>query len=453
MLNFVDDGIALIRNVNKYVFLEAEKELVIALEDKFYVFKAMYNGALYDKSGNCFHYIGRINGETLLKRAKNTISSSSALKDIFEQDIDDEEKLNKISILVNNDINEAYKILITNEKELASIFLNVYEEMSYKGKEIGLDEYHKITEKIAKINEIYQEKHILNDILYEIDLDKCKRYFAFRTDYNGKILFDIYLNKNAKLLWKARKYAKDMYSKSLIEDIYLSNISFNLTDDEPYIDVGEIPNYFKIDGYSTSSHYYSHGLLILNRINEVLYRILIPILDDILVALTNIKNIEEIKNHINEENIDTISIKISKNQNEYQVEKPEVELDDFDSLNLSLLNDFRYKEKFNLSNDLILIVLDATNILDSDDDRILRDEINLKMISISDEKEQKCKEILLEGRINNSFYAEFFKIFDKFIIDNGVPRAFIVQDLVTYGILKDFMRTFGYPDEVVHFHF
>ena len=122
-------------------------------------------------------------------------------------------------------------------------------------------------------------------------------------------------------------------------------------------------------------------------------------------------------------------------------------------MNLSLLNDFRYKEKFDLSNDLILIVLDATNILDSDDDRILRDEINLKMISISDEKEQKWKEILLEGRINNSFYAEFFKIFDKFIIDNGVPRAFIVQDLVTYGILKDFMRTFGYPDEVVHFHF
>ena len=34
----------------------------------------MYNGALYDKSGNCFHYIGRINGETLLKRAKNTVS-------------------------------------------------------------------------------------------------------------------------------------------------------------------------------------------------------------------------------------------------------------------------------------------------------------------------------------------------------------------------------------------
>ena len=384
---------------------------------------------------------------------KNTISFSSALGEIFEQDTNEEEKLNKISILVNNDINEAYKILITNEKELASIFLKVYEEMSYKGKEIGLDEYRKITEKIAKINEIYQEKHILNDILYEIDLDKCKRYFAFRTDYNGKILFDIYLNKNAKLLWKARKYAKDIYSKSLIEDIYLSNISFNLTDDETYIDVGEIPNYFKIDGYSTSSHYYSHGLLILNRINEVLYRNLIPILDDILVALTNIKNIEEIKNHINEENIETISIKILNNKNEYQIEKPEVELDDFNSLNLSLLNDFRYKEKFNLSNDLILIVLDATNILDSDDDRILRDEINLKMISISDEKEQKCKEILLEGRINNSFYAEFFKIFDKFIIDNGVPRAFIVQDLVTYGILKDFMRTFGYPDEVVHFHF
>lgn len=163
--------------------------------------------------------------------------------------------------------------MIINEKELASIFLNVYKEMSYKGKEIGLDEYHKITEKIAKINEIYQEKHILNDILYEIDLDKCKRYFAFRTDYNGKTQFDIYLNKNAKLLWKARKYAKDMYSKSLIEDIYLSNISFNLTDDEPYIDVDEIPNYFKIDGYSTSSHYYSHGLLILNRIYEFLYRI------------------------------------------------------------------------------------------------------------------------------------------------------------------------------------
>ena len=39
MLNFVDDGIALIRNVNKYVFLEAEKELVIALEDKFYALK------------------------------------------------------------------------------------------------------------------------------------------------------------------------------------------------------------------------------------------------------------------------------------------------------------------------------------------------------------------------------------------------------------------------------
>ena len=70
MLNFVDDGIALIRNVNKYVFLEVEKELVIALEDKFYAFKAMYNGALYDKSGNCFHYIGRINGETFLRRAK-----------------------------------------------------------------------------------------------------------------------------------------------------------------------------------------------------------------------------------------------------------------------------------------------------------------------------------------------------------------------------------------------
>ena len=179
----------------------------------------------------------------------------------------------------------------------------------------------------------------------------------------------------------------------------------------------------------------------------------IPILDDILVALTNINNIEEIKNRINEEYKETISIKVLNNQNEYQVEKPEVKIDDFNSLNLSLLNDFRYKEKFNLSNDLILIVLDATNILDSDDDRILRDEINLKMISISDEKEQKCKEILLEGRINNSFYAEFFKIFDKFIIDNGVPRAFIVQDLVTYGILKDFMRTFGYPDEVVHFHF
>ena len=123
--------------------------------------------------------------------------------------------MNKISILVNNDINEAYKILRTNDKELASIFLNVYEEMSYKGKEIGLDEYRKITKKIAKINEIYQEKHILNDILYEIDLDKCKRYFAFRTDYNGKILFDIYLNKNAKLLWKAIKYAKDIYNKSL----------------------------------------------------------------------------------------------------------------------------------------------------------------------------------------------------------------------------------------------
>ena len=242
-------------------------------------------------------------------------------------------------------------------------------------------------------------------------------------------------------------------AKLIKSSSFISNISFNLTDDESYIDVGEIPNYFKIDGYSTSSHYYSHGLLILNRINEVLYRNLIPILDDILVALTNIKNIEEIKNYINEKNIETISIKISKNQNEYQVEKSEVELDDFNSLNLSLLNDFRYKEKFNLSNDLILIVLDATNILDSDDDRILRDEINLKMISISDEKEQKCKEILLEGRINNSFYAEFFKIIDKFIIDNGVPRAFIVQDLVTYGILKDFMRTFGYPDEVVHFHF
>lgn len=71
---------------------------------------------------------------------KNTISFSSALAEIFEQNIDDEEKLNRISILVNNDINEAYKILITNEKELASIFLNVYEEMSYKGKEIGLDE-------------------------------------------------------------------------------------------------------------------------------------------------------------------------------------------------------------------------------------------------------------------------------------------------------------------------
>ena len=39
MLNFVDDGIALIRNVNKYVFLEAEKELVIALEDKFLLLK------------------------------------------------------------------------------------------------------------------------------------------------------------------------------------------------------------------------------------------------------------------------------------------------------------------------------------------------------------------------------------------------------------------------------
>ena len=116
MSNFVDDGIALIRNVNKYVFLEAEKELVIALEDKFYAFKAMYNGALYDKSGNCFHYIGRVNGETLLRRAKNTISTSSALAEIFEQEIDDEENLNKISILVNNDINEAYKILITNEK-------------------------------------------------------------------------------------------------------------------------------------------------------------------------------------------------------------------------------------------------------------------------------------------------------------------------------------------------
>ena len=70
MLNFVDDGIALIINANKYVFLEAEKELVIALEDKFYAFKAMYNGALYDKSGNCFHYIGRVNGETFLRRAK-----------------------------------------------------------------------------------------------------------------------------------------------------------------------------------------------------------------------------------------------------------------------------------------------------------------------------------------------------------------------------------------------
>lgn len=453
MFNFVDDGIALIRNVNKYVFLEVEKEIIIALEDKFYAFKAIYNGALYDKSGNCFRYIGRVNGETLLRWAKNTLSSSSALAEIFKQDIDDEEKLNKIFILVNNDINEAYKILITNEKELALIFLNVYEEMSYKGKEIGLNEYHKITEKIAKINEIYQEKHILNDILYEIDLDSHKRYFAFRTDYNGKILFDIYLNKNAKLLWKARKYTKDMYSKSLIEDIYLSNISFNLTDDEPYIDVDEILNYFKIDGYSTSSHYYSHGLLILNRINEVLYRNLIPILDDILVALTNINNIEEIKNRINEEYKETISIKVLNNQNEYEVEKPEVKIDDFNSLNLSLLNDFRYKEKFNLSDDLILIVLDATNILDSDDDRILRDEINLKMISISDEKEEKCKETILEGRINHSFYGEFLKIIDKFIIDNGVPRAFIVQDLVTYGVLKDFMRTFGYPDEVVHFHF
>ena len=70
MFNFVDDGIALIRNVNKYVFLEAEKEIVIALEDKFYAFKAMYNVVLYDKSGNCFHYIGRVNGETFLRRAK-----------------------------------------------------------------------------------------------------------------------------------------------------------------------------------------------------------------------------------------------------------------------------------------------------------------------------------------------------------------------------------------------
>lgn len=159
MLNFVDDGIALIRNVNKYVFLDVEKEIIIALVDKFYAFKAMYNGALYDKSGNCFHYIGRVNGETLLKWAKNTISFSSALAEIFEQNIDDEEKLNRISILVNNDINEAYKILITNEKELASIFLKVYEEMSYKGKEIGLDEYRKITEKIAKINDISRETY------------------------------------------------------------------------------------------------------------------------------------------------------------------------------------------------------------------------------------------------------------------------------------------------------
>ena len=30
MLNFVDDGIALIRNANKYVFLDVEKEIIIA---------------------------------------------------------------------------------------------------------------------------------------------------------------------------------------------------------------------------------------------------------------------------------------------------------------------------------------------------------------------------------------------------------------------------------------